>query len=58
VLRVLAFEPARKVALALCRRRTTESARREAHFALLAALLRGAEVSAQSGPAPHLARAR
>ena len=40
-LRVLAFEPARKVALALCRRRTTESARREAHLALLAELLRG-----------------
>jgi DNA-binding transcriptional LysR family regulator len=58
VLRVLAFEPARKVALALCRRRTAESARREAHFALLAELLRGAESAAHSGPAPHLARVR
>lgn len=58
VLRVLAFAPARKVALALCRRRTTESARREAHFALLEALLRGAEARAQFEPAPRLARAR
>jgi DNA-binding transcriptional LysR family regulator len=58
VLRVLAFEPTRKVALALCRRRTTESPRREAHFALLAALLRGAEASPRSEPVPHLARAR
>ena len=58
VLRVLAFEPARKVALALCRRRTTESARREAHLALLAELLRGAVPAAESAPAPHRVQAR
>jgi DNA-binding transcriptional LysR family regulator len=57
VLRVLAFEPARKVALALCRRRTPESERREAHFALLAELLRGAG-AARAEPAGKLERVR
>jgi DNA-binding transcriptional LysR family regulator len=57
-LRVLAFEPARKVALALCRRRMTESARREAHLALLAELLRGGPAQ-RPEPAPaDLANAR
>jgi hypothetical protein len=56
VLRVLAFEPERKVALALCRRRTPESERREAHFALLVELLRGA--AARAEPADKLERVR
>lgn len=56
-LRVLPLEPARKVALALCRRRTPESPRREAHFALLAELLQRAG-GATAAPARDLARAR
>jgi DNA-binding transcriptional LysR family regulator len=58
VLRVLAFEPARKVALALCRRRTPASARREAHLALLAELLRSAGAGAQPETAAALERVR
>jgi hypothetical protein len=55
---VLAFEPARKVALALCRRRTPASARREAHLTLLAELLRGADAAVRAEPAPHVAQVR
>jgi DNA-binding transcriptional LysR family regulator len=58
VLRVLEFEPARKVALALCRRRASESTRREAHLALLAELLRGAAPAARSALAPQRAQMR
>jgi DNA-binding transcriptional LysR family regulator len=58
VLRVLAFEPARKVALALCRRRTPASARREAHLALLAELLRSAGAGAQPATAAAFERVR
>jgi DNA-binding transcriptional LysR family regulator len=57
VLRVLPFEPARRVALALCRRRTPESPRREAHFALLVELLRGA-AAARAEPPGKLERVR